>query len=661
MRLRALALVGLSILPFAAVAAQQQEERAKFRAGVDLVQLDVVVLDGKRQPVRGLTADDFTVLDNGGEATIRAFTPVELARPRADQPSWANDLEVDVVTNQIGEEEGRLVIILMDRSIPPNDPIATARRIAKAAVDSLGPHDLAAVVSTNNNAVQGLAVQNLTADRARLLRAINAMDPSTGMSPGAAAIMNQWGLQLDPLNDGRCLCGLCVPETITRVADAVQSTPRRRKVLFFIGSNLTWQASGPISDLAANTGCELRLKDARNAMFAAVDRAGLTVHALDPQGLFNASLVAHATVANKTAASPGASLRANTSALSDRANLTVLPDRTGGRTIFGRNNPEEAVPDILRETDAYYVIGIERAPSARQDQTRSVEVKAKRKGLRVLAQRQYVGLPSRPTASPSTPSPDATSVGNALNRLLPSASLPLALAVTTFANPDNVTKPIVRLNIDAGAFAAADGTAIPLDIRIVALDLTGQPVASAKQTSTIAAKRAANAIPIEVNVQSHLELPPGEYGIRVVVSDPAGARIASVFSDTSVPAFDSASLSLSGVSVEIQDVVSGTMAASTRRAFSRTDQVRAVFQIYQGTGRAEPLAPVTMRVRILDARGATVRNQSLPFPESSFRLRRADGVVTLPLANLTPGEYLLALDASANQRTSGRAVRFVVR
>ena len=46
------------------------------------------------------------------------------------------------------------------------------------------------------------------------------------------------------LNDRRCQCGLCVPETIARVADAVQSTPRRRKVLFFIGSDLLLQAAG---------------------------------------------------------------------------------------------------------------------------------------------------------------------------------------------------------------------------------------------------------------------------------------------------------------------------------------------------------------------------------------------------------------------------------
>ena len=32
-------------------------------------------------------------------------------------------------------------------------------------------------------------------------------------------------------NDGRCLCGVCVLDTIARVADAVQGTPGRRKGL----------------------------------------------------------------------------------------------------------------------------------------------------------------------------------------------------------------------------------------------------------------------------------------------------------------------------------------------------------------------------------------------------------------------------------------------
>jgi hypothetical protein len=55
----------------------------------------------------------------------------------------------------------------------------------------------------------------------------------------------------------------------------------------------------------------------------------------------------------------------------------------------------------------------------------------------------------------------------------------------------------------------------------------------------------------EVNVQSHLELPPGDYGLRVAVSDAATGKVASVFSGVTVPKFGSAPLSLLGVTVNI--------------------------------------------------------------------------------------------------------------
>ena len=73
-----------------------------------------------------------------------------------------------------------------------------------------------------------------------------------------------------------------------------------------------------------------------------------------------------------------------------------------------------------------------------------------------------------------------------------------------------------------------------------------------------------------------------------------------------------------------------------RRVFRRADQVRAVLQIYQGTERTEPIAPVSMHVQILDAKGAAVRDQSLSFPEKAFANRRADCVITLPLAGFRP-------------------------
>ena len=55
--------------------AQDQSERPVFKGGVDLVQLDVSVLDGNRMPMRGLTAADFTVLEDGKPRPVRAAIP----------------------------------------------------------------------------------------------------------------------------------------------------------------------------------------------------------------------------------------------------------------------------------------------------------------------------------------------------------------------------------------------------------------------------------------------------------------------------------------------------------------------------------------------------------------------------------------------------------
>ena len=660
--MRRIVLVGLHLVAAAGLMAQGRDAPAQFRAGVELLTLDVTVLDDKRQPVRGLTEGDFTVLEDGVARPIRAFTAVELAAPRRTDAVWAAAAPVDVVTNQAGEQDGRLVVILLDRSIPVERATHDARTIATAMVEGLGANDLGAVVSTGFG-----AVQNFTADRARLLRAITYGDPSTGLSPEQEAKFGK----LDPLNDGRCLCGLCVLETITRVADAVRDAPRRRKVLFVIGSSIIFQSTrlpadvlaGP-SNASKDPGCESRLKHAREAMFAAVDRANLTVHAIDPQGLINVGPQTRAGIGGgfdrPVNSGPAVRLKQQqddtANLLSNQLSLQVLTARTGGRTVVNRNDAQEIVPAIFRESEAYYVLGVERDTSDQPEGSRAIDVKVKRKGVRVIAQRQYLA-PSR--TAPSRP--HALTPGSSeeiLNALLPSARVPLALTVDTFASPDHAGKAVVRVSVDASAFAQPGGSAVPLEVAVKAVDPTGRPVAAARQTSTLSGTRSGDR-PADVILQSHLELPPGEYGIRVAVTDTASGAAASVFSDVTVPKFVTAPLSLSDVAVELANGP-GAALATTRRVFRRTDRVRAVMQIYQGTARSEPLAPVLVRVQILDAKGAAVRDQSLPFGVETFSNRRADCVLTLPIANLPAGDYLLKLEASIDRQAVGRALRFAV-
>ena len=60
MRTAALAVVGLAVATLTGLA-----QEPVFRAGVDLVTVDAIVVDSDGRPVTGLTADDFTITVEG--------------------------------------------------------------------------------------------------------------------------------------------------------------------------------------------------------------------------------------------------------------------------------------------------------------------------------------------------------------------------------------------------------------------------------------------------------------------------------------------------------------------------------------------------------------------------------------------------------------------
>src|SRR5262245_57145581 len=125
-------LVCLLLAASGAVAAAtfaQQTPPPSFRTGVQLVRIDVTVLDDKRQPVRGLRAADFTVLEEGQPRPIRAFQAVDRAvAPGRAAIAMAPLPAHDVASNRAGDDTSRLLFILMDRSIPPERPMIVARQ-----------------------------------------------------------------------------------------------------------------------------------------------------------------------------------------------------------------------------------------------------------------------------------------------------------------------------------------------------------------------------------------------------------------------------------------------------------------------------------------------------------------------------------------------------
>jgi hypothetical protein len=143
-----------------------------------------------------------------------------------------------------------------------------------------------------------------------------------------------------------------------------------------------------------------------------------------------------------------------------------------------------------------------------------------------------------------------------------------------------------------------------------------------------------------------------------------------VYCDLDVPDFTKPPLSLSGL------VLSATPALvvappdrlaslvpvvpTTRRTFSAGDGVTVFLRVYQGGRNA--LAAVTMTARILDSRGIPVFDTTNALPADRFStVRSADYRLAPPLAPLTPGLYLLTLEAKLGNRTVRRDLRFTMR
>jgi VWFA-related protein len=663
----------LILVRLALLAQAPSGNQPTFRAGVDVVQVDVTVLDKDRRPIRGLTAADFTVLEDGKPRPVVAFVPVDLPEPdhASVTSSWLRDVPADVTTNRV-RPEGRLVVIMFDWSIRFEDQ-ALAKKIAAAAVDQLGPNDLAAVVFTSAFANAG-APQNFTNDRARLLAAINQSfavalhNPPNG--PGHDPRNRNLVMIDDPegYESGDCHCRVCVPETIGRVADAVRDVQGRRKTLIFVGTYFRAYESlrGPQSrqgpEFKPGLGgkqviypgeCSGPLKDAREKMERATSLANLTIHTLDPVGI--------ETEGNSPLGGAFVGIRER------QDDLKLLADMTGGRTVMHTSSPEQQLGDIFGESHSYYLLAF--APAVRQADGRyhKIDVKVNRPGVNVRTRSGYYAGETRAHASkPSIVDPETVS---ALEGVLPRTDVPLSVNLVPFALPGKTVSAVaVVLGVRQAATRDGSRATGPVKVLAAAFDRNGRAVQSENQTVgiTLPANAAGD---FSYEVLSRLELKPGRYEVRVAIDASAGQR-ASVYSYVDVPDFAQQPLSLSGVAFTVSpaDPIAPPqgfpdllpIVPTARRDFARTDRADAFLRVYQKL--KDPPQTTAVRAQIQDAAGRIVTDEARSLSADQFAANGGvDYRLALPVERLEPGEYLLTIDATQGRFTARRGVRFRVR
>lgn len=568
-----------------------------FRTGVDIVQLDVTVLDKDRRPIKGLTADDFTVLDKGKPQPIVAFTAVDAPPPPSAAAPWIRDAPLDVVSNS---ENRRLVAIIMDDAYTKFEPdvMKRAKQIAHTAIDQLGPGDLAAVVFT----FVGRA-QNFTADRSKLAQAIDSYRPSMTGSSGPPAV-----------------CTLqhrsCDVDALQIVASTLVSAPPGRKIAIVIsgGRGFTFGEIGFPSSRNESTDLV--------QLFHDLQRANVTVYAYDAHGLeAEGSMIA-------------------------KESLYSFAESTGGHATAFTNDPAPSVVDAFRESSTYYFIGF-RTPATNEKQFHKIEVKVNRPGAEVHTRNGYFP-PSRATRAETISG-------------IPTGDLHVYATAAPVAVPARREAEVIL----GARLAVLDTPTAPRSVELTATayDSEGKPHGTQRQTMTITPKEGAQTEP---DLHAHLPLRPGRYMVRLAAT--SEGRSGSVFVDIDVPDFAKDPLSASGLILQrqpapairdkaIADLV--PVVPTTHRQFLASDDVAVFVRIYQG-GKGK-IVPVRMTARVKDERNTVASNQEAMLEVANFSEgRSADYEVSLPLEHLSPGEYLLEVDAQSGTRHATRTARFTV-
>jgi hypothetical protein len=620
--------LGCFVLAFAAgvrplARPQPPQQPPTFQSSVDVVRVEASVLDKERRPIRGLTAADFTVRENGQERPIVAFAPVELpAAPAATGAGggWLQDAPRDVVSNA-GTDAGRLIVIAFDWSIRFYD-LAVARRIALAAVDRLGPADEATVLFTRPNAAAGKP-QGFTPDHARLRAAIN--------QPFALALTDPHpdtsGQIIDPegYNSGDCQCGICTLETLTQLGQTLRTVSERPKVVLFIGTYVR----------AVD---EMRPTPVPMVPEGQIRPSFSTLRVLDPVGLDSGV---------SSPLGPGRTRERLDS-------LPIIADMTGGRTVTNTPAPEDQIAAIFEESSAYYILGFTPA-AGRKDTTRRIEVRV-RPGLVVKARNQYSAV-----EQPEAGRRREDALSRAVGRVLPTRDLPLELsAVPMIAGTKGAAVLVARV---------PPGVARPTTMISAAFTPRAAPVTSRRIAIPSAAGDGGDATGLAL--VSALALEPGSYEIRLG-AEHSGSAAGSVHTFVDISDFRQAPLWMSGVLFHVapeepgvpRSEIDGALpfVPTARRSFASSDTVSAFVQVSQGTGRKDALQSVTVRLRIDDTQATAVRTQTGALSPAQFGSNRtANSRLTLPLRDLPPGQYLLTLEAALGDRRIERQVRFELR
>jgi VWFA-related protein len=578
-----------------------------FQVEVDYVDVDVVVTDQKGNFVRGLTREDFEVLEDGKPVKIDTFSTVEIPVERFDETRFGGRRFVEDVRSNRSVLGGRFyVIVLDDVGTSPLRSQYVIRAARQFVERHFAANDTAAVVYTSARRDRA---QEFTSDRTLLLAAIDkfqgtklrssTLDKLDGYYQDLAlaeGLSAQTGEQLDPTSDAvrnassfgrgqgypnrtydlndmeRGQRALGVLGQLKSYAEFLANVRGRRKAMVLFSEGIDY----PVHDIFAAHDATNVLRAMEDAIAAAA-RANVNIFTVDPRGLVGLTSEyielsrSNAELFNVGARDARFGMQPHTALLAEmrqtQDSLRALAEQTGGLTAIDANSFASSFDRIVQANSLYYMIGYYPPNHPRDGRFHKIEVRAKRPGLQVSARKGYASARGRSPAerekiererlarANTKGAPDRTSweLRESLNSPLQRGGLTLAVQAAAFKKLARMASVALAIEIDGARlqFAPQNDTKIfanMVELSLFSISEQGKPMQGVRTELdlTLRPESYERVRTHGLRVNSRVDLPAGRYQLRVGVRE-SGGDMGTVFYDLDVPDFSRDALTMSGL------------------------------------------------------------------------------------------------------------------
>lgn len=357
----------------------QASEPLTFSSDVRMIRLDVSVVDGGGRPIRGLVAENFSILENGKPVEVSVFEAIEdgsLATMAASEDGGPASLAV-LAQGPLSHSPGQRIVIVADPSDLTPMQLARVREatsdfIAKQAKDG-------DIVRMINLATREVWEGRIPDDRLRLASIGKVMSRrrSPFFRPGGAGESLGEQIEFDMEDD----VNGAYTESLRR--ERFQSRFARTGELLSLFDEILIQLAaipGRKSLILISDGFpQLRLMDERLERTAHLAReAQAAIHFIDAYGL------------DGLLPEPGQKMESIFDKAWNRSGGSQdLAQATGGFVSRFANVLTSAVSRAAEEARSYYIVGY--APTRRDDgKFRSVKVRVDREDATVRTKKGYI-------------------------------------------------------------------------------------------------------------------------------------------------------------------------------------------------------------------------------------------------------------------------------